>query len=117
MYKLNKPNFNRVNKAQYARGTDCKQDIIDYTSNNCYIVTSGHVFIRCFNHLTGKDYTEEFLTFIRTEQRRPNVMTGASIQQFVRKHNTKIGCFDGFRVCPRNIADRDNLKSKKTISV
>ena len=55
---------------------------------------------------TKKDYTEEFLTFIRTEQRRSNVMTAARIQPFCRKHNINIGCYDGFIVCPRNITQR-----------
>ena len=65
------------------------------------------VFIKCINYITKKDYTEEFLTFIRTEQRRSNVMTSARIQLFCRRHNINIGCYDGFRVCPRNITQRN----------
>ena len=46
----------------------------------------------------------ESLTFNRIEQRRSNVMTTDTIQPICRKHNIKIGCYDGFRVCPRVIA-------------
>ena len=46
------------------------------------------------------------MTFIRTEQRRSNVMTSARIQPFCRKYNINIGCFDGSRINPRNITQR-----------
>ena len=107
LYKLNTPEFKKVNRSQYGRGTDFKQDIVEYIGNNCYIPTSGNCFIKCINYFTKKDYTQEFLTFIRTEQRRSNVMTAARVQPFCRKHNINIGCYDGFRVCPRNITQRN----------
>ena len=34
----------------------------------------------------------EFLTFIRTDQKRSTVMTSARIQPFCRKYNINIGC-------------------------
>ena len=107
LYKLNTPEFKKVNRSQYGTGTDFKQDIVEYIGNNCYIPTSGNCFIKCINYFTKKDYTDEFLTFIRTEQRRSNVMTSARVQPFCRKHNINIGCYDGFRVCPRNITQRN----------
>ena len=64
-------------------------------------------FIKCINYFTKKDYTEEFLTFIRTEQRRSNVMTSARIQPFCRKYNIETGCFDGTRINPRNLTQRN----------
>ena len=57
-----------VDRSQYGRSTDFKQDFVEYIGRNCYIPTSGKCFIKCVNHLTGIDYTE-FLTFARTEQR------------------------------------------------
>ena len=63
-------------------------------------------FIKCINYFTKKDYAEELLTSIRTEQRRSNVMTSARIQPFCRKYNFNIGCFDGTRITPRNITQR-----------
>ena len=35
LYKLNTPHFNRVNRSQYGRGTDFKQDIDYYIGNKC----------------------------------------------------------------------------------
>ena len=107
LYKLNTPEFKKVNMSQYGRGTDFKQDIVEYIGNNCCIPTSGNCFIKCINYSTKKDYTEDFLTFIRNEQRRSNVMTTARIQPFCKKHNINIGCYDGIRVCPRNITQRN----------
>ena len=107
LYKLNTPEFKKVNRSQYGRGTDFKQDIVEYIGNSCYIPTSGNCFIKCINYFTKKDYTADFLTFIRTKQRRSNVMTSARVQPFCRKHNINIGCYDGFRVCPRNITQRN----------
>ena len=44
LYKLNKPQFNTLNRSQYEKGTDFKQNIVEYTSNKCYIPTSGNFF-------------------------------------------------------------------------
>ena len=35
LYKLNTPDFKKVNSSQYARGTDFKHDIVEYLGNNC----------------------------------------------------------------------------------
>ena len=83
------------------------QEIVEYHGRNCYIPTSGMCFVKCINYFTKKDYTEEFLTFIRSEQRRSNVMTSARVGSFCRKYNINIGCFDGTRINPRNITQRD----------
>ena len=64
-------------------------------------------FIEYKNYFNEKDFAEEFLTFIRTEQRRSKVMTSARIQPFCRKYNINIGCFDGTRINPRNVTQRD----------
>ena len=36
-YKLDTHEFNKVNRPQNARGTDFKQDIVEYIGNKCYI--------------------------------------------------------------------------------
>ena len=46
LFKLNTPEFKKVNRSQYSRGTDFKQDIVEYIGNNCYIPTSGKCFIK-----------------------------------------------------------------------
>ena len=35
LYKLNTPEFNKIDRSQFGRGTDFKQDIVDYRGNNC----------------------------------------------------------------------------------
>ena len=103
VYKLNTPQFKVVKRSAYGKGTNYMQEIVEYYGQNCYIPTSGMCFIKCINYFTKKDYTEEFLTFIRSEQRRSNVMTSARNGSFCRKYIINIGCFDGTRINPRNI--------------
>ena len=86
LFKLNTPEFNEVRRSQYDRGTDFKQDIVEYKGNNFYIPTGGNCFIKSIKYLTGIDCPKEVLGFIRTEQIRSNVMTSARIQPFWRKH-------------------------------
>ena len=83
------------------------QEIVEYRGKNCYIPPSGMCFIKCNNYFTIREYTEECLTFIRTEQGRSNVMTSARIQPFCRNNNINIGCFDATRINPGNITQRD----------
>ena len=64
-------------------------------------------FIKYINQFTKKRLYRRILDFIRTEQRRPNVMTSARIQPFCRKYIINIGCFDGTRIIPRNFNQRN----------
>ena len=84
VYKLNSPQFNVVKRSAYAKGINYMQKIVENQGRNCYIPTSGHCFIKCIKHFTIKDYTEEFLTFIRTEKYRSGVMRSDRIQPFCR---------------------------------
>ena len=107
VYKLNKHQFKVVKRSAYGKGTNYMREIVEYHGQNCYIPTSGMCFIKCINYFTKKDYSEKILFFIRTEQRRSNVMTSARIQPFCRKYIINIGCFDGTRINPRTITQRD----------
>ena len=104
---MNTPEFKKVSRFQYGRGTDFKQDNVEYTGNNCNHNTAGNCLLKCINQLTGKDYMNDFLNFIRDEQRRSNAMIFARIQPFCKKQNINIGCCNGFRVCPRTITERN----------
>ena len=107
VYKINTPHFKVVKRSAYGGGTNYMQEIVEYHGQNCYIPTSGMCFIKCINYFTKKEYTKEFLTFIRTEQRRSNVMTSARIQPFCKKYNINIGCFVGTGLNPRKLTQRD----------
>ena len=107
VYELNTPQFNAVGRSAYGRGTNYMQEVVEHHAQNCYIPTSGMCFIKCINYFTKKDYTEDFSTFIRSEQRRSNVMTSARLQPFCKNYNINIGCFDGTRINPRNLTQRN----------
>ena len=52
---------------------------------------------------------------MRTEQRRFNVMTTARNQPFNKNYNINVGCFEGTRISPRNITQRNTtLKIHET---
>ena len=105
-YKIDTPQFNKVKRSEYGNGCDFKHEIIEYRGNNCFIPTKGYCLIKCINYLTGQDYKQQYLDFIRNEKRRSNIMTKARIQPFARANNISIGYFDGERVFPRSVTNR-----------
>ena len=107
LYKLDTPQFNVVRRSAYGIGTSYMREIVEFDGQNCYIPISAMCFIKCINYFTKKDYTEEFLTFIRSKQRRSNVMTSTRIQPFCKKYNINTGVFDGTRINPRNLTQRN----------
>ena len=108
IYKLNTPQFNKVNRSQYGNGCSFDKIIIEYPGNNCYIPTKGYCFVKCINYLTGQDYKQENLHFIRNEKRRTNILTMARIQPFCRANNINLGYYNNDRVFPRSVTNRDS---------
>ena len=108
IYKIDTPQFNKVKRSQYGNGCDFKHEIIKYLGNICFIPTKGYCLIKCINFLTGEDYKQQYLEFIRNEKRRSNIMTKARIQPFARANNNSMGYFDGERVFPRSVTNRDS---------
>ena len=49
----------------------------------------------------------DFLTLIRTAERRSNVVTSARNQPFCKKYNINFGCFDGMRITLLDITQRN----------
>ena len=47
LYKLNTLEFKKANRSQNGKGTNFKQDIVEYIGNNCYVPTNGNCFINC----------------------------------------------------------------------
>ena len=58
--------------------------------------------------MTGQDYKQEYLDFIRNEKRRSNIMTMARIQPFCRANNINLGYYNNDRVFPRTVTNRDS---------
>ena len=88
---MNTPQFNKVKRSQYGNGCNFDTIIIEYNGNNCYIPTKGYCFLKCINFLTGRDYKEKYLDFIRNEKGRCNIMTKARIQPFCKANNINLG--------------------------
>ena len=107
IYKLNIPQFKKINRSQDGNGCSFDKVIIEYGGNNCYIPTKGYCLIKCINFLTGQDFEEEYLDFIRNEKRRSNIMTMARIQPFCRANNFNLGYYNNDRVFPRTVTNRD----------
>ena len=107
-YKMYTTEFNPVNRSQYVNACEFKHEVIEYQGNNCFIPTKGYCFVKCINFITGQNYKQQFLEFIRNEKRRSNIMTKARIQPFCRANNINLGYFDGTRVFPRTVANRDS---------
>ena len=83
--KINTPQFNKVNRSQYGKGCDFKNEIIEYRGNNCFKPKKVYCFVKCINFLTGQEYEKQYLDFIKSEQRRSNILTKARIQTFVEQ--------------------------------
>ena len=66
--KLNTPLFNKINRSQYGNGCSFGREIIEYRGNICFIPTKRYCFINCINCLTGQDYKQQYLDFIRNEK-------------------------------------------------
>ena len=106
IYKINTPQFNKVNRSQYGNGCDFEHEIIEYRGNNCFIPTKGYCLVKCINFSTGQGYKQQYLDFLRSEQRRSNIMTKARIQPFCRANNINLRYYDGERVFPRSVTDK-----------
>ena len=106
IYKINTPQFKKVNRCQYGNGCDFEQEIIEYRGNNCFVTTQGYCFAKHINFLTGQDYKEQYLDFIRSEERRSNIMTMARIQPCLRKLGIHLGYYNGERIYPRTVTNR-----------
>ena len=108
IYKINTLKFNKVNRSQYGNGCSFDKIIVEYRGNNCYIPTKGYCFVKCINFITGQDYKEQYLDFIRNEKKRSNIMTKSRIQPFCRANNIDLGYYNNDRVFPRSVTNRDS---------
>ena len=108
IYKINTPHFNKVNRSQYGNGCSFDKINVEYRGDNCYILTKGYCFVKCISFLTGQDYKQQYLDFIRNEKRRTNIMTMARIQPCLRNLGIDLGYYNIDRVFPRTVTNRDS---------
>ena len=116
IYKIDTRQFNLVNRSEYGNGCDFKHEIIEYRGDICFIPTKGYCFVKCINFLTGEEYKQQKFRFIRNEKRRSNIMTMARIQPCLKTLGIDhLGYFNGDRVNPRTVMNRDNASYFITI--
>ena len=108
IYKIDSPKFNLVNRSQYGNGCSFDKIIFEYRGNNSFIPTRGYCFIKCITYLTGQDYKQQYLDFIRNEKQRCKIMTKARIQPFCRANNIDLGYYNEDRVYLRSVTNRDS---------
>ena len=108
VYKIDTPQFNKINRSRFGNGCNFHKKIIECRRNNCFIATKGYCFVKCVKYLTGDDYKQEYLDFIRNEKRRCNIMTMARIQPCLKKLGIDLGYFNADRVFPRTVTNRDS---------
>ena len=108
IYKIDTPQFNKVNRSQYGNGCSFDKIIVEYRGNNCFIPTKGYCFVKCIDFSTGRYYKQQYLDFIRNEKRRSNVMTKARVQPSCRANNINLGYYNNDRVFPRSVTNRDS---------
>ena len=77
-------NFKRVNRSEHGRGANEFNNILEYEGDNCYIPSGNGCFLKCINFIFNKDFSIEYFEFIKSYKRRPNVMSRAEYQNFVK---------------------------------
>ena len=108
IYKIITLQFNLVKRSQYGNGCEFKHGIIENRWNICFLPTKRYCFVKCVTFITGEDYKEQCLDFIRNEKIRSKILTKARLQPFCRGNSNNLGYFDGTRVFPRSVTNRDS---------
>ena len=52
-YKIDTPQYKKVNRSQYGDGYSFDKIFIEYRGNNCFIPTKGYCFVKCINFVTN----------------------------------------------------------------
>ena len=96
-----------VNRLQYGKGTDYIHFIYEFVGIIFYIANSGHCFIKCNTHLTGNDYEQELLSFIRDGKERSCIKTLARTQFFCARNYTNLGDYNSKEIYQRLVTERN----------
>ena len=65
IYNINTLQFSLIFKSQYGNGCDFKQEIFEYRRKKYFIPTKGYHFVKCISFITGEDYKQQNLDFLR----------------------------------------------------
>ena len=70
VWKLNAPQYFKVNRSQFSKKIDFKQGLPEYAGNNCYIPTSSNCFTNSNNYITQKEYRRIFNIYSGWKQKK-----------------------------------------------
>ena len=87
-------NYKRVNRSEHGRGANEFNKILEYKGENCYIPNGNGCFLKCINYIFDKDFSTEYIEFIQSYKRRPNVMTQCRTPEFCKGYKIDIGIYD-----------------------
>ena len=101
--------FKQVNRSEYGRGANEFNNILEYQGNNCYIPNGNGCFLKCINYISDKDFSIEYLEFIKSYRTRPSVMTRCRIPEFCERYKMDIGIYDlnRKRILPRTVKQKN----------
>ena len=69
--------FNKVKRSDYGTGCDSFKKIVEYRRNLCYIPEENECFRKCLEVIYKKDFSQQYLDFIKESQRNKNIRTSA----------------------------------------
>ena len=100
--------FSKVKRSDYGTGCDSFKKIVEYRGNLCYIPEENECFRKCLEFINKKDFSQQYLDFIKESQRNKNIMTSARIQPFCTKYNINLGAYNinQPKILPRSVTER-----------
>ena len=69
--------FNKIKRSNYGTGCDAFKKIVEYRGNLCYILEENECFHRNLEFIYNKDFSQQYLEFIKQSHRNKNIMTSA----------------------------------------
>ena len=102
-------NFKRVNRSDHGRGANEFNNIEEDEGKNCYIPSGNGCFLKCITYIFDKDFSTENFEFIKSYNRRKNVMTRCRIPEFCKRYKIDIGNYDlnSKRILPRSVKQKN----------
>ena len=95
IFKLNTPDFNKLNRSKDGKRTDFKQNFLEIIGEKIYVPTNGYCLIKYIEYLTAKDNQQMFLEFIRFKKGRSNFKTKQRFRPFCLADTVNRGYFKG----------------------
>ena len=102
-------NFKRVNRSDHGRGANEFNNNLECEGDKCYIPSGNSCFLQCINYIFDKDFSMEYLDFIKSYKRRTNVMPQCRIPEFCNRYKIDIGIYNlkSKRIHPQTVKQKN----------